>query len=55
MKKYPATDLDDVVRLHADGHYVEQTLPGANPERDKKVSDAIAKLKQDRPAAKVRQ
>lgn len=55
MKKYPAVDLDDVVRQHADGHYVQQTMPGSNPERDKMVSDAIAKLKKDRPAAKVRQ
>ncbi|MNR55933.1 hypothetical protein D3C85_1764070 [compost metagenome] len=41
--------------LYADGHSVEQSMPGSNPERDKMVSDAIAKLKQGRPAAKVRQ
>ncbi|MFD1903437.1 hypothetical protein ACFSQ7_03700 [Paenibacillus rhizoplanae] len=45
MKKHPAVDLDDVVRQYADGHYVQQSMPGPNPERDKKVSDAIAKLK----------
>jgi hypothetical protein len=55
MKKYPRVDLDDVVRQHANGHYVQQSIPGANPERDKAVSDALAKLKQARPAAKVRQ
>lgn len=47
--------LDDAARRYADGHYVEQSMPGANPERDKMVSDAIAKLKQARPAARVRQ
>ncbi|WP_339319369.1 hypothetical protein [Paenibacillus sp. FSL R10-2734] len=53
MKK--KMSLDDAARLYAHGHYVEQSMPGANPERDKMVSDAIAKLKQDRPATKVRQ
>lgn len=48
MKKYPREDLDDVVRRHANGHYVEQSLPGPNPARDKIVSDAIAKMKQVR-------
>jgi hypothetical protein len=55
MKKYPAVDLDDVVRRHANGHYVMQTMPGPNPERDKRVSEAIAQLKQSRPAAKAGQ
>ncbi|MFS0728368.1 hypothetical protein [Paenibacillus sp. 1P07SE] len=54
VKKYPAVDLDDVVHQHADGHYVQQSIPGPNPERDKRVSDALAKLKKDKPAAKVR-
>ncbi|WP_168735785.1 hypothetical protein [Cohnella fermenti] len=52
MKK--KMSLDHAVRRYAGGHYVEQSMPGANPERDKTVSDAIAKLKQDRLAAKVR-
>jgi len=55
MKKYPAVDYDDVVRRHANGHYVVQTMSGPNPERDKRVSEAIAQLKQSRPTAKARQ
>lgn len=55
MKKYPAVDLDDVVRQYTEGHYMQQTMPGPNPERDKRVSDAIAKLKKERASARVRQ
>ncbi|WP_339311944.1 hypothetical protein [Paenibacillus sp. FSL M7-0896] len=55
MKKHPAVDLDDVVRQYADGHYVQQSMPGPNPERDKRVSDAIAKLKKESSSARVRQ
>lgn len=54
MKKYPREDLDDVVLRQANGHYVEQSMPGPSPVRDKMVSEAIATLKQARPAAKVR-
>lgn len=53
-KKYPAVDLDDVVHRYANGHYVQQSMPGSSPERDKRVSDALAKLKKDKPATKVR-
>ncbi|NQX45621.1 hypothetical protein HQN87_09795 [Paenibacillus tritici] len=53
MKK--KINLDDAARRFAGGHYVEQSMPGANPERDKMVSDAIAKLKQGQSATKVRQ
>lgn len=53
MKKIMS--LDDAARRYAGGHYVKQSIPGSNPERDKMVSDAIAKLKQTRPTAKVRQ
>ncbi|QUL54123.1 hypothetical protein KDC22_27920 [Paenibacillus tritici] len=53
MKK--KISLDDAARRFAGGHYVEQTMPGADPERDKLISDAIAKLKQGQSAAKVRQ
>ncbi|GEM_PF-3106779 len=52
MKK--TMSLDDAARRYAGGHYVKQSMPGPNPERDQMVSDAIAKLKQVRPAAKVR-
>ncbi|MNC30038.1 hypothetical protein D3C75_783090 [compost metagenome] len=48
-KKYPRSSLDTVVSRYADGHYVEQSLPGANPKRDKMVSEAVAKLKTNRP------
>lgn len=51
MKKM---SLDHAARRYAGGHYVQQSMPGANPERDKMVSDVIAKMKRDRPA-KVRQ
>lgn len=53
MKKKISLD-DDACRF-AGGHYVEQSMPGANPKRDKMVSDAIAKLKQGQSAANVRQ
>lgn len=54
MKKYPRIDLDDVARECANGHYVEQS-PIHDPERDKMISEAIAKIKTQRPAAKARQ
>lgn len=53
MKK--KMSLDDAARRYAGGHFVEQSMPGASPERDKIVSNAIAELKQARPAAKARQ
>lgn len=53
MKK--KMSLDEAARRYADNQYVEQSMPGANPERDKLVSDAITKLKQARSATKVRQ
>ncbi|WP_308635376.1 DUF4037 domain-containing protein [Paenibacillus silvisoli] len=40
--------LDDVARRVANGHYVEQTLPGPDPERDKMISEAIAQIKANR-------
>jgi len=55
LKKHLLQDLDDVARKYANGHYVEQSLPGPNPERDKMISDAIAKIKAQRPAVKARQ
>lgn len=54
VKKYPAVDLDDVVHQYADGHYVQQSMPGPNPERDKRVSDALVKLRKEKTTAKAR-
>lgn len=42
--------LDDAARRFANGHYMEQSMPGPNPERDKMVSEAIAKMKAERKA-----
>ncbi|MFS0728369.1 hypothetical protein [Paenibacillus sp. 1P07SE] len=53
MKK--KMSLDEAARRYAGGQYVVQSMPGPNPEREKLASDAIAKMKQVRPAAKVRQ
>lgn len=53
MKK--KMSLDEAARRYAGGQYVVQSIPGPNPERDKLASEAIAQIKQDRPAAKVRQ
>lgn len=53
LKKYPGRSLDGVSRRVANGHYVQQSMPGPNPERDKMISEAIAKMKAER-AAKVR-
>ncbi|MEF3309355.1 hypothetical protein PV433_10625 [Paenibacillus sp. GYB004] len=55
MKKNPPMSLDEAARRYADGHYVMQTMPGPSPERDKKVSEALAQLKRSRPVAKARQ
>jgi hypothetical protein len=43
--KNPRMSLDDAARRFANGHYVEQSLPGPNPERDKMVSEFIARYK----------
>jgi hypothetical protein len=44
-KKYPIESLDEAARRLTNGHYVVQSKPGPNPERDKMVSEAIAKMK----------
>jgi hypothetical protein len=46
--KYPRESLDDAARRFTNGHYVVQSMPGPNPERDKLISEAITKLKQER-------
>lgn len=53
-KNYPKIDLDTAARLFANGHFVVQTMPGPNPELDKKVTEEIAKIKAERSAAKAR-
>jgi hypothetical protein len=54
-KKYPRIDLDEAARRFANGHYMNQSLPGPNPERDKMVSEAIAKMKAENTGVKARQ
>jgi hypothetical protein len=54
-KNFPREDLDDAARRLTNGHYVVQSMPGPNPERDKLISEAIAKLKQERTGVKARQ
>ncbi len=53
-KSFPREDLDDVARRFANGHYVEQSMPGPNPERDKLISEAIAKMKSEQNSIKAR-
>jgi hypothetical protein len=53
--KYPRGSLDNVARRFTNGHYVVQSMPGPNPERDKMVSEAISKLKQERTGVPARQ
>jgi hypothetical protein len=52
-KNFPREDLDDVARRFANGHYVQQSHPGQNPERDKMISEAIAKIKAERNKTKA--
>ncbi|QHW33883.1 hypothetical protein GZH47_25870 [Paenibacillus rhizovicinus] len=45
MDKKNTHSLDDVARHAADGHYVVQSVPSVNPERDREISRAIARMK----------
>jgi hypothetical protein len=48
--KYPEESIDEAARRLTDGHYVVSSVPGDNLERDRTISEAIAKMKVERSA-----
>ncbi|GGG18197.1 MULTISPECIES: hypothetical protein [Paenibacillus] len=46
--KYPEESIDEAARRLTDGHYVVPSVPGDNPDRDRTISEAIAKMKAER-------
>lgn len=46
--KHPEESIDEAARRLTNGHYVVPSVPGDDPERDRIISEAIAKMKAER-------
>lgn len=46
--KYPEESIDEAAHRLTNGHYVVPSVPGDDLERERIISDAIAKMKTER-------